>query len=161
MEQLKLFLERANQDNELAEKLTALGGAFDNDSVIALAAEHGFTVTAEDIKQFKKSGCNGCGGNKLNEEELNKVAGGGFGVDGPEGHSTKNRYNPEVCKGLTSVRSDASCNGNNFLFFGVWCDHYRRAKYGAHTGNPYWAHECVMGAFPRYHGSEYAKPHSY
>ena len=101
MNQLELFIEKAKTDNELAEKINALEGAgFQDADVITLAAEYGFTVTAEDIKN-KKSG-------ELGEEELENVAGGGgFDTDSkcwfhPRGRS-------RVIDGNTWLECDGSC----------------------------------------------------
>jgi len=130
MEQLKLFLERANQDNELAEKLAKLG---ESDGIIALAAEQGFTVTAKDIEEFKKSEGGSTSRGELSEEELDKVAGG----------SSANRYCPSWCKGLTEARK--AC-----WFPFVWCDHYREIKCDEDPYDVYYDVSCAMNAFPPY-----------
>ena len=76
MEQLKAFFEKAKTDKELGEKLNALGmkGA-GIDEYIALAAENGFTITAENLDEWKSS--------ELSEKQLEKVA-GGDDLDGPK-----------------------------------------------------------------------------
>ena len=136
MEQLKLFLEKANQDKELAEKLKELGAdAADND-IIALAAEHGFTVTVEDIEDYTKAE-GGCG--VLSEEDLEKVAGGW----------TQNRYCKEWCKNLEWQRGDGACDGNNFRGMGRWCDHYRKEEITSIR----FRISCAMNAFPPYSGN--------
>ena len=54
MEQIKLFIKKANADSDLMAKLDALGaknaGA---DKIIALAAEYGFTFTAQEYEEAK------------------------------------------------------------------------------------------------------------
>ena len=49
---LKAFLEAASKDKELLEKLKTAGTP---EAVIALAKEKGFDLTAEDLKQDRKS----------------------------------------------------------------------------------------------------------
>ena len=71
MEQIKLFLENAQSDNELAAKLEEMRV---NDAgveeIVALAAEYGFTITKEEFEQSPKvSG-------EINEEQLEDIAGG-------------------------------------------------------------------------------------
>ena len=70
MEQLKAFIEKAESDKELMDKLGALGeknaGA---DDVVVLAAEYGFTVTAEEVDEARAN-------SELSEEQLEEVAGG-------------------------------------------------------------------------------------
>jgi len=70
MEQLKAFIEKAVSDKELMDKLGALGekGAA-ADEVVALAADYGFTVTAEEVDEARAY-------NELSEEQLEEVAGG-------------------------------------------------------------------------------------
>ena len=63
---MKKFLEAVSQDKEFLEKLT---GAETPEAVIALAAEKGFTLTQEDLKQEPASG-------KISDDELEAVAGG-------------------------------------------------------------------------------------
>ena len=46
-EQLKAFLEKVKADTSLQEKLKA---AADSDSVVAIAKEEGFSISAEDLK---------------------------------------------------------------------------------------------------------------
>ncbi|MCL2820361.1 MAG: hypothetical protein FWD38_05960 [Oscillospiraceae bacterium] len=82
----------------------------------------------------------------ISEELLEGVA-GGITI-------TKDRHDPYLCKNLIRTRSDGACDGNNFNYAKIWCDHYRRAKYGEHTGRPYWAHVCIRNGFDRYHGDE-------
>jgi len=77
MEQIKLFLEKAQSDSELAAKLEEMrvndAGA---DELIAFAAEYGFTITKEELEQPPKvSG-------ELSEEQLEDVAGAVNGRSG-------------------------------------------------------------------------------
>ena len=65
-ENMKKFLEEASKDKEYLEKVNK---AETPEAVIALAAEKGFTLTAEDLKPDQPSG-------KLNDDELDAVAGG-------------------------------------------------------------------------------------
>lgn len=67
-EEMKRFAEVAGQDKEFAEKLTAAMKAKNTDEAIRLAAEKGFTLTAEDFA-FQ-------GKRELDPEELEQVAGG-------------------------------------------------------------------------------------
>ena len=63
-EQLKTFLEKVKGDTSLQEKLKA---AADSDTVLAIAKEAGFSISAEDLTQAQS---------ELSEEELEGVAGG-------------------------------------------------------------------------------------
>ena len=66
-ENMKKFLETASADKEFVERLNE---SKDEEAVIALAKEKGFTLTKEDLnQQEKKSGA-------LSEDELDAVAGG-------------------------------------------------------------------------------------
>ena len=64
-EQLKAFIEKAQGDTSLLEKLKA---AADSDAVLAIANEAGFSISADDLKnaQFQK----------ISDEELEGAAGG-------------------------------------------------------------------------------------
>ena len=62
-EQLKAFLEKVKGDTSLQEKLKA---AADANSVVEIAKEAGFGVSADDLNKFSE----------LSEEELEDVAGG-------------------------------------------------------------------------------------
>ena len=134
MEQLKAFLEKAKTDSELAAKLDELGSqkAVD-DEYIALAAEHGFTFTKEDIEQMKSEEPKHCGSCELQEEDLDNVAGGGGGHD---------RFNDEICRQYKDVHY--YCVG--FLRF-AWCKYYER-KFVKETsdGTIYW-HKCKKDYF--------------
>ena len=121
------------------EKLDDLGlkGAGDEE-IIALAAENGFTITSEEFKEFKNRETEH---QKINEEELTQVAGGG--------KSTQNRYDPKVCPKLTRTRYE--CVG--FMHI-VWCDHHREHYIGrrgpfdneGRRGHLY-EYKCAMGAY--------------
>jgi predicted ribosomally synthesized peptide with nif11-like leader len=94
MEQIKLFIEKAKSDSALMAKLDALGAK--NAGVgefVALAAEHGFAISAGEYEEAVKCGgnCSRCG--ELNEQELDTVSGGGS----QHGDPTQNRYDPNVC----------------------------------------------------------------
>ena len=65
-EQLKAFLEKAKADTSLQEKLKA---AADNDAVVAIAKEAGFSISADDLKKAQSA-------IELSDEELEGVAGG-------------------------------------------------------------------------------------
>ena len=74
-EQLKAFLEKVKGDTSLQEKLKA---AADANAVATIAKEAGFMISADDLAKAQS---------KLSEEELEGVAGGGFGL-GDEGQCT-------------------------------------------------------------------------
>ena len=136
MEQLKAFIDKAESDKELMDKLGALGekgaGA---DDVVALAAEYGFTVTAEEIEDAKSLTKK----NELGEEKLEAVAGGtGESIAGSE-----NRYCPKWCKNLTVARW--AC-----YFPVVYCDHYRYSYRSSDNDYEYYNNACTMGAYPPY-----------
>ena len=65
-EQLKAFIAKAKDDTSIQEKLKA---AKTPDDVIGIAEEHGHEFTQEHMNQL----------NQLSEEELEGVAGGGWG----------------------------------------------------------------------------------
>jgi len=146
MDQLKAFLEKAGTDEGLNAKLEALGeesgqndAGFANKKLIALAAEHGFTFTLEDVEAAKT----GTFAGELSEEQLEHVSGG---------EVTFNRYCSSWCKNLTEDRW--ACK--NPLW---WCDHFRRdlervvSKYTKF----YW-YSCSMGAYPRFLKEEHESP---
>ena len=64
-EQLKAFLEKVKADTSLQERLKA---AADNDAVVSIAKEAGFSISTDELKQAQS---------ELSEEELEGVAGGG------------------------------------------------------------------------------------
>ncbi len=63
-EQLKAFFEKVKADTSLQEKLKA---AADADTVLAIAKEAGFLISADDLKKAQS---------EISEEELEGVAGG-------------------------------------------------------------------------------------
>ena len=65
-EKMKKFLEEASKDQSFIEKMNK---AETPEAVIALAAEKGFALTAEDLKPEAPTG-------ELSEDELDAVAGG-------------------------------------------------------------------------------------
>ena len=65
-EQLKAFMEKAQGDTSLQEKLKA---AADADAVAAIAKEAGFSISPDDLKNAQS---------ELSDEELEGVAGGNF-----------------------------------------------------------------------------------
>ena len=80
---------------------------------------------------------------KLSSEQLGEVSGGW----------SENRYDPNVCKGLTQARPE--CAG----FAGLkWCDHLR-CKPVQTVGLEYNRYEwsCAQQAFPPYKGGDNGK----
>ena len=63
-EQLKAFLEKVKADTSLQEKLKA---AADNDAVVAIAKEAGFSISADELDAQSR---------ELSDGELEGVAGG-------------------------------------------------------------------------------------
>ena len=136
MEQIKVFIEKIGSDNELKAKVEALGEKAENtDEIITLAAQNGFTITADEITAFKNGNTFG----ELTEEDLGAVSGG----------NSKNRYD-STCKNMTKIKSD--CVG--FLWL-RWCDHYRKEldKRSDVLGGDRYIHKCTKGAFPDYRGN--------
>ena len=66
-DQLKAFWEAIQSDNSLQEKLRA---TTDPDSIVSLAKEAGFEITADDIKTAKEAM------GELSDEQLEKAVGG-------------------------------------------------------------------------------------
>ena len=64
-EQLKAFLEKAKRDSALKEKLQS---ATDAETVVAIAKEAGFNISADELKN--------AGSVDLSDQELDGVAGG-------------------------------------------------------------------------------------
>ena len=129
MNQMQSFIEKAKNDKDLMAKLDALGASgAEPDKIVALAAEHGFSITVEEYQlacesaSVRKSG-------ELVEEDLDSVAGG----------ATQNRWDPEVCNNYTTVHYN--CVG---FFESCWCDHYGRRHIG---GKDSFKHTCAMGRF--------------
>ena len=65
-EQLKAFLEKVKGDTSLQEKLKA---AADNDALVEIAKESGFSISADDLKKAQS---------EVSDEELERAAGGGL-----------------------------------------------------------------------------------
>jgi len=146
MSQIKAFFEKAMSDDDLMAKLKELGEKDAQDEeIIALAAGFGFTITKADIEKMKNPTTEF---GKLNEEDLEKVAGG----------ATKNRWNPNVCPKLTRTRYE--CVG---FLHSNWCDHYRMTDAGVslhpsglvHVSK--YNHICMMGVF-NYRGKYCGEP---
>ena len=72
-EQLKAFCEAVQADTSLQEKLKA---ATDADSIVSIAKEAGFEITADEVKAATDAAQG-----DLSEEQLEGVAGGG-GIPG-------------------------------------------------------------------------------
>ena len=72
-ENLKRFLQAAEENEELKSKLKALSGEETVDEIAALAKEYGFELTKEDFKLED--------GSELEDAELAAVAGGGCNPD--------------------------------------------------------------------------------
>ncbi|WP_074159270.1 Nif11-like leader peptide family natural product precursor [Synechococcus sp. MIT S9509] len=62
--QLKAFLEKVQNDTSLQEKLKA---AADSNTVLAIAKEAGFMISADDLKKIQS---------EVSDKELEGVAGG-------------------------------------------------------------------------------------
>ena len=69
-EQLKAFLEKIKADTSLQERLKA---AADIDTVVSIAEEAGFIISAEDLKNAQVT--------ELSDEELEGAAGADLGDD--------------------------------------------------------------------------------
>jgi predicted ribosomally synthesized peptide with nif11-like leader len=67
------FFTQVENDSTLKQKVQA---ASQKDDVLKLAQESGYSFTAEDFKAFVEKSQS----NELNEEELEAIAGGGFGA---------------------------------------------------------------------------------
>ena len=74
-EQLKAFLEKVQGDTSLQEKLKA---AADANAVAAIAKEAGFSISADDLKNAQ-SELSDKAQSELSDEELEDIAGGGWG----------------------------------------------------------------------------------
>ena len=138
MEQMQAFIEKARNDKDLMAKLDELGAAGASaEEIVALAAEYGFSIMAEEYwAACVAAGTRKCKNGELAEEELEVVAGGG----------TQNRYDPKVCCNYTKV--EYRCVG--FLAM-TYCDHYR-IHYRRHAIDHLVAdrHICQMGIYDYY-----------
>ena len=111
MSQMRAFIEKAENDSGLMDKLNKLGASGAGpDKVVALAAEYGFSITAEDFLKAMETVCPQAG--KLTEEDLEAVAGGNGGLP------TRNRWDPDECKKIKTCAM--RCFGMGYL----QCDHY-------------------------------------
>ena len=144
MDQLKAFFDKAKTDEELMAKLYELGKReAPDEEIIALASEHGFTITKEEIEIMKSHSCSSYVSCKIQEEDLENAT-GGYNEDAP----TKNRYDPKTCP--TTTRTKYECVG--FLEI-LYCDHLRREP----LGNYIYHYKCMMGAFD-YIGNTWGTP---
>ena len=141
MNQLQAMLEKAKTDKVLMDKLEELGRKNAvPEEIIAFAADHGFTITANDLEV---AACGKIGG-ELNEEQLDQISGGFI-------YPTENRFDPNVCPGLTRTRYE--CVG---LFQFCNCDHYKRELFG--TGKYSYWHYCNTNGFKAYKGDYAGNP---
>ena len=130
MEQLNAFIEKAKTDSELMAKLDELGfQKASGDEYIALAAEHGFTFTKEELEQLRTEGFT-LKSRQLCEEELENISGG-----------EHDRFNPDICSQYKDVHYH--CVG----FFSVnWCKYYERTEIPKQGGLGY-RHKCQKEYF--------------
>lgn len=86
MQTMKSFLEKANSDQDLAEALVAIIDGNEPDTiypqVVALAGQHGFIVTIEDVEEIHKqcSAFDETTEGDLDDDALADVAGGGVAM---------------------------------------------------------------------------------
>ena len=149
MEQLKAMLEKAKTDKELTARLYELSQKdAASDEIIALAAEYGFVVTAEDLENHKS-----CGGkcSELSAEELAAVSGGVFE---PGSDILPDRYDPVACHNHGRTRLE--CVG---IIFMPWCRHYNKIDLKTSDGGFFalYHHKCAKGVFD-YKGTGDGKP---
>ena len=99
------------------------------DKIVALAAEYGFTITAEDYRQAVKAAeARQVKAGELGEEDLEAVAGGW----------SENRYNPVEC--AKRDKANYLCEG---LLGLLWCDHFAQDTVGTNRLRI----KCAMGYF--------------
>ena len=143
MDQLKQFIERIDTDDELSEKMEELSmGDSGDEKIIALAADYGFNITADELKQQRSSTVNLQESGKLSEEDLDNVVGGFM----------TNRWDSNACAKWGRVRF--KCLGFFSLFH---CSNYSREKLshgrnlrsevGSSRQHKMYRHKCAMGAF--------------
>ena len=133
MNQMQAFIEKAKNDKALMAKLDALGASgAEADKIIALAAEHGFSITEADCREAAAAQCQHKRG-ELAEEDLEAAAGGW----------TENRYDPAICSQYKLAHYN--CVG---FFKSVNCDHYREET-GTGRGGivKSWFKTCQMGYY--------------
>ena len=131
MEQLHAMLEKAKTDKELTARLYELSQKdAATDEIIALGAEYGFAVTAEDLENHKSCG-EKCG--ELSAEELAAVSGG---ID-------PDRYDKVACH--SHGRTRLECVG---AILTPWCRYYSKIALKTSDGKySLYRHKCDMGAF--------------
>jgi len=135
MNQMQAFIEKAKNDKELMAKLNTLGASgAEADKIVALAAEYGVTITAEDCRQASEQAGTRKSG-ELKEEDLEAAAGGWW---------SENRYDPAICGQYSKVHY--YCVG--FMTM-CPCDHYRQERIDK-ANTPPWRYYCVMGHYDYY-----------
>ena len=118
MKYFKQLQEDAANDKELAKKLEEADReshkSGDMNSFIKAAAELGYEVTEQDISA-------GDDLVKLDEEELDDVAGGvfGFGDDAPDGHEIGCIFNFSYYVSASSYCPQNPDNGHDYEFIGL------------------------------------------
>ena len=96
-EQLTAFLEAVESDTSLQEKLSAsTDGEIDTpieaQAVVAISKEAGFTITVGDLLKADAQTIL-----ELNDEDLEKVAGGLWGIEGTKNKSLASCLRDEDC----------------------------------------------------------------
>ena len=130
MNQVQTFIEKVKNDNALMAKLDELGASgAGTDKIIALAAEHGFVITAADVDRMQKIAGKG---SELDETELADISGGN------QTNFTQNRYDPQECVKIKEVAY--RCVG---FLAACFCDHYKKTG----GGGDHYNHSCAMGYF--------------
>jgi len=130
MNQMQAFLEKAKEDKDLMAKLNALGAAgTDVRKIVALAAEHDFSITVEEYQMASKLAAARKSA-ELAEEELDTVTGGLWKDD---------RHDPEVCGQYNDTHY--WCVGFLGLFHCCWYHEIIKNDYGA------WSRQCRKGHF--------------
>ena len=130
MNQMQSFIEKAKNDKDLMAKLDTLGASgAEADKIVALAAEHGFSITAEDYQQaVEMAGTQKAG--ELAEEDLEAVAGG---------TPTEDRHDPAVCSQYNDTHY--WCVGFLKIVKCVWYYEVTKNNYGG------WQRMCGKGHF--------------
>ena len=132
MNQMQAFIAKARNDITLISKLDKLGvSGAGEEKIVALAAEHGFSITAEDYQSACES-AEAMKSGELAEEDLDVVSGG----------ATQNRYDPKECCKIDTVAY--RCVG---FLAGCWCDHYERTFHDLVGLTEEYRHVCKMGSF--------------
>ena len=95
-EQLKAFLEKVKAETSLQEKLKA---AADSNSVLAIAKEAGFAITAEDIQSMQSGTVELSDESaRVRDEELESAAGGDYDtVEDCKSAKPKCTWSPNYC----------------------------------------------------------------